>query len=406
MSKTVTPAESTTTHSSTEPAFAPGTRVLQLFPHELILDEHTNVRPWENNSAEDEQEAIKNLAKTIREEGQIQNALAREITSPTGSITYHLIAGRRRRAAIDLISREDVAKGKQPSKLNVTILTDVSDDSAFRKAMIENGQRLQMSPMDVALNIQTIIKRMGWADKKDWSKRVADFLGTSRAYVTQKLKMFDLDPAIQSQVASGELSERAALLAASVKPEHRKDVLDRAAEIAAAEPKPAADSPAPAVSATPSADGSSEETPALETGTVTEAHVLEAARETPEVMEKIIPLSRKEILAALEQFDGPAYGNKQGSVRKFIAYFVDTFAKGTGTPTMFKRLFNKMTEGIDPGPADPEPEVKAKPVAKGKAVAKAPAKGKKAAPKAAADSPAPPQAADPLPEATPDEVTA
>ena len=81
------------------------------------------------------------------------------------------------------------------------------------------------------------------------------------------------------------------------------------------------------------------------------------------------------------QFDSDVYGYKNSATRQFITYFVDKYAKGTGTPSRFKKLFNEMESGSDKGTQDPED---AKDLAEAKANAKskpgkAPAiKGKKA----------------------------
>lgn len=363
---------------------AVGTEIIQLQPEDLILDTNTDVRPWESTqTAEEESRRIESLAKTIQDEGQLQPVLAREITdAETGAITYSLIAGRRRTAAIALINdrhRKDGSPLRMP--VNVSVLRGVSDDSAFRKAMLENAQRLQMSPMDMAMNVVAIRTRMGWEEKKDWSKRVADFLGTSRAFVTQKVKLFELPAEMQAKIHSGDMSEEAAWVAIKVKPEHREAVVAKAEEIAAAE---AATGTAPVESTggvegepeTVATDPAATATP----GQVTQSHVLAAARGTEGALEKAIPLNRKELIQSFEQFDASPYGHKNGAVRKFVTYFVDTYAKGTGTPTMFKRLFNAVVKDADQGTPEPEKEKAAKPAAKGKAAPAAPAKAKKAAP--------------------------
>lgn len=383
--------EQTDTHQ--ELSRAVGTEIIQLMPEDLILDTHTDVRPWESTqTAEEEAKRIEALAKTIQDEGQIQPVVAREIIdAETGAVTYSLVAGRRRRAAVAYINAKHAKEGS-PLRLplNVSILHDVSDDSAFRKAMLENAQRLQMSPMDMAMNVVTIRTRMGWEEKKDWSKRVADFLGTSRAFVTQKVKLFELPAEMQAKIHSGEMSEEAAWIAIKVKPEHREAVVAKAGEIAAAERAAGtstAETPGEATAGEGATVATDPATPATE-GQVTQSHVLAAARQTEGALEKDIPLNRKELIQSFEQFDAAPYGHKNGAVRKFVTYFVDSYAKGAGTPTMFKRLFNSMVANAEQGTPEPEKEAKAaaaaaKAAPKGKTPA-APAKAKKAKPEAVA----------------------
>lgn len=365
-----------------------GTEIITLLPRDLILDEHTDVRPWESSNNDAETERIQRLAATIKEEGQLQPVVAREITAADGSITYHLIAGRRRRAAIDLINQERAQTKQEFLPVNVSVLRDISDDSAFRKAMMENAQRLQMSPMDMALNIRQIITRHNWEEKKNWSARVADFLGVSRGFVTQKMKLFDLPDSVQAEIHSGDLSEKAAWAAIKVKPEMREEIIADAGKIAADEAAQGTTQESESVDATATEGETADATATTETaapadpGKVTDEHVMKAAR-AKDALNVITPLSRKEIVEAITQFDSSVYGHKNGATRKFVSYFVDTYVKGAGSPTMFKRLFNKMVEGADQG--TPEPEVEKAPKATAKAVAPAKATAGK---KAVAETPA------------------
>lgn len=373
---------------------APGTEILQLTPEELLLDEHTDVRPWEATTPEsiqDESERIQRLAATIEEEGQIQAVVAREVVNPdTGTVSYYLIAGRRRRAAIKLINDRHVKEGSVLRlPVNVSILRNVSDDSAFRKSMMENVQRLQLSPMQVAVNISTTRKRMGWEDKKDWSKRISEFLGVSRGFVTQKMKLLELPDAMQADIHAGKLSEEAAWVAIKVKPAKLDEVTAAATQKArdeAAAKAAKSGNAAPEATTEPTADGvdpTVTATPPAGEVKVTEEHMTAAARETPDSTDKPLgPLSRKELVQSFEQFDATPYGHPNGDVRKFVVYLVDVYAKGTGTPTMFKRLFNKMTASANQGTPEPE-KAKAEPVtgkgATTKAAPPAKAKAKKAA---------------------------
>lgn len=360
---------------------AAGTEIIQLPPTDIKWDETTNVRPWEDATQEKEQKRIADLAKSIVIEGQLQPIVVREIDTATG-FEYHGIAGRRRTAAVlygrDILKHTDLM-------VNCLVLRGVDDESAFRKSLTENFKRLQMSSMDMALNIANIRSRMGWDEDPDWSKKVAKELGgVSRAYVTQKMKLFDLPEDLQRELHEGVISEDAALVAATkLKAEttaaEKTAVVERAKEIAKEEAAKEAASPTPATltdaDGNPlpvtenAAENGGEPTPITGTDTtaadatvlekkgthapVQERHVVAAAREK-DALDKPIPLTRKEIVEIVLQFDSPAYGHPNGDVRKFVRCFEDC-VKGTGKMKTLKTLFNKMTEKAEQG----TPEVKA-----------------------------------------------
>lgn len=381
---------------------AVGTEVIQLPPSQIKWDHVTNVRPWEDAGDEKEKERIADLGKSIVREGQLQPIVVREIDTATG-LEYWGIAGRRRTAAVEFANTTLKQKDLQ---VNCLVLRGVSDDDAFRKSLTENFRRLQMSAMDMALNVMEIRVRNKWDDPEvtpDWSKKVADFLKVSRAFVTQKVKLLEeLDAEQQKAVHENVLSEEAALVIATklkkdLAAAEKAAVLVRAKELAAqekanaiatgtapvqlAEPdgtlvggegQPAASEAATPIPATATATETGAAT-VVETGNlaasgshaaVQERHVTAAAREQ-DALDKPEPLKRREILELFTQFDGPAYGHKNGDVRKFIACFEDC-CRGTGKMVTFKKLWNKMTEKADEGTPEPAEEGKVKAKASGK----------------------------------------
>lgn len=342
-----------------------GTDVQQFIPGVIVVTDATNVRPWISDEDETrENERIKSLAASIARDGQLQPGVVRTVETGEGT-EYHLVAGARRLKAIKLHNEKNP---KHQLRYNAVVMPEMTENDAYRKAMMENLQRQDMSPMDMALNITDIRRRFNWdtVDCKDWSKKVADFLGKSRAYVTQKAKLIEeVDAETQKLVHEGKLSEDAALASLKVKAEFRADTMDKAKELAAESAGIKLDESG---NPEPNADGT---IPALK---VTGEHIDTAARTIPDAVSVPTVLSRKELLEMLEQFDSDVYGHKNGATRQFVTYFVDKFAKGIGTPSRVTKLFDALTSGNDRGsesPSDAKDRVEAVSAAAAVKVAKA-----------------------------------
>src|SRR5215471_14739637 len=178
-----------------------GAVLLFLDTSEIVESEVTNVRPWTSKeSDEDELKKIELLAETIQEEGQIQPVVVRK----NGNGKYELVAGRRRKAAIELINagRE---KGKELKVSAVVSVNTAENQNAFRQAAIENLHREQINPMDMAENIKNVREKFGWKGTKETAK-VAAFFKVSKASVIQYEKLLRLPQEVQEKVHKGELT--------------------------------------------------------------------------------------------------------------------------------------------------------------------------------------------------------
>ena len=312
-----------------------GTDIILLRTEDVVLDEVTDVRPWAKSS-EDEDKALKGLAGSIARDGQLQPIIVREAREDG---KFPIIAGHRRLAAITFGNATGLF-GEEKFVI-ASVLQGVSDEDAMRKAIIENSERLQMSPMDVALNIVKMRDRMGLTEDKSWSRTVGDMLGKSRSFVTQKMKLLEeLSPTLQKKVHQGKVAEDAALMLMKVEEEQVAEVLEAAEADAEAEEK----------QERKGKGGGARKAKVLE------KHVEKAARAKDALKEKVAR-SRKQIIESFEQFDSGVYGYEDSSVRKFVRFFVDQYVKGEGSETKFKRLFNAMIEGAFMGSAPEEPEV-------------------------------------------------
>src|SRR5580692_4911305 len=89
-----------------------------------------------------DQEALNELAASIRSQGVVQPIVVRPIesTTATGGQRYEIIAGERRWRAAQLAQLADIP----------AIVRDVPDETAISVALIENIQREDLNPLEEA----------------------------------------------------------------------------------------------------------------------------------------------------------------------------------------------------------------------------------------------------------------
>lgn len=132
--------------------------------------------------------SIDELASSIRAHGVLQPLLVR----PKGDGKYQIVAGERRwRAAM--------RAGVQRVPIRIVEM----DDRAMREvALVENIQREDLSPLDVAEGINELIQQFSATHEA-----IADRLGWSRSAVTNKLRLLQLPESVKALLSSGALSE-------------------------------------------------------------------------------------------------------------------------------------------------------------------------------------------------------
>ncbi|EHM10895.1 ParB-like partition protein [Thermanaerovibrio velox DSM 12556] len=132
--------------------------------------------------------SIEELAASIRVHGVLQPLLVR----PKGDGTYQIVAGERRwRAAM--------RAGVQQVPVRVIEM----DDRAMREAaLVENLQREDLSPLDVAESINELIQQFS-----STHEAIAERLGWSRSAVTNKLRLLQLPASVKSLLSSGAITE-------------------------------------------------------------------------------------------------------------------------------------------------------------------------------------------------------
>jgi len=165
-------------------------------------------------------EALKDLASSIRESGVLQPIVVRR--SGTG---FELIAGERRLRAAKEAGLETVP----------AIVREVSEDEMLGLALVENIQRDDLNPMELARSYAMMVKKFGLTQDQ-----VASRLGLSRPAVANTLRLLELPASIQDMVAAGKLSAGHARAILSVQSDEArlalaKEIVDRGLSVREAE---------------------------------------------------------------------------------------------------------------------------------------------------------------------------
>lgn len=134
-----------------------------------------------------DEEALAELAESVREIGVLQPVLVR----PLANGTFQLIAGERRwRAA----TRAGLA-------LIPAIIRDTDDLGSIERALIENLHRQDLTPLEEAAAYQQLIE-----DFTLTHEQVATRVGKSRSAVSNTLRLMSLPASIQALLADGRLT--------------------------------------------------------------------------------------------------------------------------------------------------------------------------------------------------------
>ena len=129
-----------------------------------------------------EQDALDELAASIREHGVLQPILVR----PLGPNTYQLVAGERRWRA-----------SRQAGLTTIpAMIEEIDDDTALEIAIIENLQREDLTPLDEAAMFDRMIHQHGYSIRK-----LADKLGKDKGYLENRLRLADAPPEIRELVS-------------------------------------------------------------------------------------------------------------------------------------------------------------------------------------------------------------
>ncbi len=144
------------------------------------------VNPFQPRSTFDN-ESLEELADSIRIHGVIQPITVRKIEGNK----YQLIAGERRLRASKLAGRTDI-----PAYIRLA-----SDQESIEIALIENIQREDLNPLEIAINYKRLMDECDLTQDK-----LSERLGKNRSTVTNFIRLLKLPPDIQAAVRDNRIT--------------------------------------------------------------------------------------------------------------------------------------------------------------------------------------------------------
>lgn len=133
------------------------------------------------------EETIKELASSIKELGVIQPITVRKLDFNK----YQLVSGERRFRASKLIGLPTI-----PAYIRIA-----NDQESLEMALVENIQRQDLDPIEIALSYQRLIDEIQLTQEQ-MSERV----GKKRSTIANYLRLLKLDPIIQTGMRDGFIS--------------------------------------------------------------------------------------------------------------------------------------------------------------------------------------------------------
>jgi len=164
-----------------------------------------------------DQEALRELAVSIREFGILQPLVVSKIEEMTDNgtrVTYQLIAGQRRLIAAKLLGLKTVP---------VVIRNVLKKTEALEIAIVENIQRSDLNIIETARAYSRLSEEFGLTQRE-----IAARLGKSREVIANTLRLLSLPTEIQEALSSGKISESHARLLLQIEdPEKQMEVFKK-----------------------------------------------------------------------------------------------------------------------------------------------------------------------------------
>ena len=134
-------------------------------------------------------ESLEELSNSIREQGVIQPIVVRPNKSQDGK--YEIIAGERRCLASQNAGLHEVP----------VVILNVDDAKSLEFAIVENVQRQDLNPIEEAKGYQKLINDFNYNQEK-----LSKFIGKSRSYIANSLRLLGLPEEVLSMVETGDLT--------------------------------------------------------------------------------------------------------------------------------------------------------------------------------------------------------
>ena len=156
-------------------------------PNEIVEIKISEIRsnPYQPRKIFDE-EALNELASSIKEHGIVQPIIVKK--SIKG---YELVAGERRTKASRIAGLETIP----------AVVKDFTDQEMMDIAILENIQREDLSPLELAEGFKKYIETTGMSQDE-----VAKKFGKSRSYITNALGLLNLPTPVKEKINNKEIS--------------------------------------------------------------------------------------------------------------------------------------------------------------------------------------------------------
>ena len=150
----------------------------------VALELHAiEMNPFQPRSSFNE-ESLQELASSIKELGVIQPITVRKL----GFNKFQLVSGERRYRASKIIGKESI-----PAFIRIA-----NDQESLEMALVENIQRQDLDPIEIALSYQRLIEEI-----KVTQEQLSDRVGKNRSTIANYLRLLKLDPIIQTGMRDG-----------------------------------------------------------------------------------------------------------------------------------------------------------------------------------------------------------
>ena len=136
-----------------------------------------------------DEENLDDLTNSIKERGVIQPIIVRKST--TENAKFEIIAGERRWLAARKAGLHDIP----------VVVTEADDLKSLEFAIIENVQRHDLNPLEEAQGYKRLIDEFSYDQEK-----VSKFIGKSRSYITNTLRLLNLPSEILQFIEQKKIS--------------------------------------------------------------------------------------------------------------------------------------------------------------------------------------------------------
>jgi ParB family chromosome partitioning protein len=139
---------------------------------------------------------LEELAQSIREHGVLEPLIVRraagDVTATAGMDKYEIIAGERRWRAAQKAGLHEL----------LVVVKDVTPKDTFELAIIENIQREDLNPLELAEALDRLIREHSYTQEV-----LASRIGKDRTTIANSLRLLKLPAGVRHMVIEGALSE-------------------------------------------------------------------------------------------------------------------------------------------------------------------------------------------------------